>query len=275
MSTSDSKIAGLPPRIFSGIVLGLVLLPALMISNTTTAFFLGLLMCLGGWEMAKMTGKSFPASILMVALSLTPLMVLLSGYFLDIHTTYKIVAGLNIFAMMVMIYLIFNLWRPYIPYERAIYLLSIAYWGLPLALGVFWLERGHPSLHLSIFRIFILIWTSDTMAYVVGQKMGKTKLFPTVSPGKTVEGSIGALFFTLLTAIGISYFCHLPLGRWLFYGLLVWVLGTLGDLVESKMKRALNIKDSGAILPGHGGFLDRFDSFIVILPFFLFFEIYF
>lgn len=117
--------------------------------------------------------------------------------------------------------------------------------------------------------VFVFLWTNDTGAYCVGSLLGRHKLFPRVSPGKSWEGSIGGAVFVLAIAYAISYFLDgvmLTTPEWLGLGLVVVVFGTWGDLVESLFKRTLGIKDSGSILPGHGGMLDRFDSSLLAIP---------
>ena len=118
--------------------------------------------------------------------------------------------------------------------------------------------------------IFIFLWVNDSGAYCVGSLLGRHKLFPRISPGKSWEGSIGGAVFVLAAAYAISYFLDtdqmLAMPVWLGLGLVVVVFGTWGDLVESLFKRTLGIKDSGNILPGHGGMLDRFDSSLLAIP---------
>lgn len=127
-----------------------------------------------------------------------------------------------------------------------------------------------------IIGIFILIWINDTFAYIVGKSIGKNKLFERISPKKTIEGFIGGLVFSIIAGIIISktisnYYSTII---WVFIALIVSTFGTLGDLVESKFKRIANVKDSGNVMPGHGGILDRLDSVIFVAPFlFLFFKI--
>lgn len=126
-----------------------------------------------------------------------------------------------------------------------------------------------------ILGIFILVWTNDTFAFIVGKTMGKNKLFERISPKKTIEGFIGGIGFTLLAAAIISrYFMHQELLFWVVIAVIIGVIGTVGDLVESKFKRVAGVKDSGNIMPGHGGILDRLDSVIFAAPFvFLFYQI--
>ena len=117
--------------------------------------------------------------------------------------------------------------------------------------------------------VFVFLWVNDTGAYCVGSLLGRHKLFPRISPGTSWEGSIGGAVFVLAAAWAVSYFLDdvmLNLYEWLGLGLIVVIFGTWGDLVESLFKRTLGVKDSGSILPGHGGMLDRFDSSLLAIP---------
>lgn len=123
----------------------------------------------------------------------------------------------------------------------------------------------HPYLMICVLSI---IWINDSFAFLVGKNFGKRKLFPSVSPKKTVEGFLGGLTFSLLAALFISKFnLEFTMINWLVIGVIISTIGTLGDLVESKFKRQANIKDSGNIMPGHGGILDRLDSLLFAAPF--------
>lgn len=119
-----------------------------------------------------------------------------------------------------------------------------------------------------ILTLIILIWVNDSFAFFVGKNLGKRKLFESVSPKKTVEGFFGGVLFSLIAAFILSYFCDfLSLTNLIVISLIASILGTLGDLVESKFKRKANTKDSGNIMPGHGGILDRLDSLLFVAPF--------
>ena len=146
-------------------------------------------------------------------------------------------------------------------------------------------QTGQIAYHWMLpMSVFVFLWVNDTGAYCTGSLLGRHKLFPRVSPGKSWEGSIGGGIFVLIAAAIISQFAaaDTPLGSasqglstlnaqlstlaWLGLGLVVVFFGTWGDLVESLFKRTLGIKDSGNILPGHGGMLDRFDSSLMAIP---------
>ncbi|MEN1785071.1 MAG: phosphatidate cytidylyltransferase, partial [Bacteroidota bacterium] len=119
-----------------------------------------------------------------------------------------------------------------------------------------------------IMGVFILIWVNDTFAYVVGRTLGRHKLFPSISPNKTIEGALGGVIFALIAAYLMSRFEPiLSTVQWLSLAAVIVVTGNLGDLLESKFKRVAGVKDSGAIFPGHGGVLDRLDSLVFAAPF--------
>lgn len=115
---------------------------------------------------------------------------------------------------------------------------------------------------------FILVWVNDSFAYIIGKNFGKQKLFEKISPKKTVEGFLGGLLFSCIASYFIATFTEvLTFSNWLLLSIIISVFGTLGDLIESKFKRQANVKDSGTIMPGHGGLLDRLDSIIFAAPF--------
>ncbi len=123
----------------------------------------------------------------------------------------------------------------------------------------------HSSLLLGFF---FLIWINDTGAYLVGSAIGRHRLFKRVSPRKTWEGAIGGGVLALVCAYIISfYYVHITLSDWMVIAFMVVVFGSYGDLFESMFKRSINAKDSGSILPGHGGILDRFDGVFMAAPF--------
>ena len=117
-----------------------------------------------------------------------------------------------------------------------------------------------------VIALLLVIWGLDTAAYAVGKTLGKHKLCPAISPGKTVEGALGALLAAVILTAGLGYWLGLPVGYGVVLGGLLGVVGQAGDLFESMLKRRVGVKDSGALLPGHGGVLDRFDSLLFAAP---------
>jgi phosphatidate cytidylyltransferase len=126
--------------------------------------------------------------------------------------------------------------------------------------------NGHFDHHFPL-GFLLLLWSNDTGAYVVGRSFGKSKLFERHSPQKTWEGFIGGLLFTMAISGVISYyFTDITWRQWVSVAVLISCFGTMGDLIESMLKRSFNAKDSGNILPGHGGLLDRFDGLLLAAP---------
>ena len=125
-----------------------------------------------------------------------------------------------------------------------------------------------PATHYAIpLAMYIFIWTNDTGAYLSGVTLGRHKLFPRISPKKSWEGSIGGALFTMASAFAVAhFFTFMTIWQWIGMALVIVVFGTFGDLTESMIKRHVGIKDSGHILPGHGGFLDRLDSMLFAIP---------
>ena len=148
------------------------------------------------------------------------------------------------------------------------HVLGVAYIGLPFSLLILIGEWDGQYTPNRILGLLLLNWANDTFAYLIGSVIGKRPFFARISPKKTWEGTLGGIVCTMAGAYLL--FRLMPvftLPEWMALAACVSVFGTLGDLVESMLKRSVQVKDSGTILPGHGGFLDRFDSFIFMLPF--------
>ena len=148
--------------------------------------------------------------------------------------------------------------------DAAFCLMSVAYVGIGF---MYFYETRSEGLRYILFA-FLIVWLTDTGAYIFGRLMGKHKLWPVISPNKTIEGFIGGLFCSLIVPLAMLYFVDFNMNVWILLGvtLILSLFGQLGDLVESGFKRHFGVKDSGRILPGHGGILDRFDSFMFVLP---------
>ena len=147
-------------------------------------------------------------------------------------------------------------------------------------LGIFYVAVPFSLLNLAVFSVdqvyhfeiligcLLILWASDTGAYFAGTKFGKTKLFERVSPKKSWEGFLGGAFSAIAVAFVLARYFHvIEDWKWLVIAGIIIVAGTYGDLIESLFKRSIEIKDSGQILPGHGGFMDRFDGLLLSAPF--------
>ena len=268
-------------RALSGTVYVCLIVGSIVFAKVTEipfAVLFALFVVVGMYEALKLT-SSKPST----NLSLTGVLDILCGLALFFGVYFGLTDA-KFFLLLPLSFLILRLViQLYRPAENAIsaYLRSffaLIYVSLPLSLLWFVLTNSN----ILLLSVFVFIWVNDTGAYCVGSLLGRHKLFPRVSPGKSWEGSIGGAFFVLLAAWGIGWFdnmqvCDLdhqsPIFRglltipeWAGLGLTVVVFGTWGDLVESLFKRTLGIKDSGSILPGHGGMLDRFDSSLLAIP---------
>jgi phosphatidate cytidylyltransferase len=156
------------------------------------------------------------------------------------------------------------------PFKNIAYtFLGIIYVALPFALltVLAFIQNDTYDPNIVLGCLFLL-WASDSGAYFAGTKFGKTKLFERVSPKKSWEGSVGGLIAAMGVAYIISlYYTNYAPWQWFSIGFIIVVAGTYGDLVESLFKRSMNIKDSADTIPGHGGFLDRFDGLLLSIPF--------
>jgi phosphatidate cytidylyltransferase len=259
-------------RLVTGVSGSAFLIFMMVYKYQTFTFIVGLMAFLLLYEFYIMTEKFKPLKWLGLALGMSVyvLALLYNQQMLD----NRILAFFVLLVLSVPIVLLFDK-------ERNIFeSLSITYLGtfyiaLPLALLVLIAspnelvnETGFNR--FMILGIFLVIWSNDTGAYFAGKTMGKTKLFERVSPNKTVEGSIGGvvLAFVIIT-IYIKFFvkADYSLVWWYLFTAVISFAGIIGDLIESQMKRTLGIKDSGNLIPGHGGVLDRFDALIFSLPF--------
>ncbi|WP_419869123.1 phosphatidate cytidylyltransferase [Chryseobacterium sp. CT-SW4] len=153
-------------------------------------------------------------------------------------------------------------------YDSGKLIFTVIYVALPFsfALGIPKYSILSDTFSLEVFFLFILIWSSDTFAYLTGKFFGKHKMAPKISPKKTWEGYIGGVVLTLILSYFVEQYNPDLRGNWMIVGFLVAAFAPLGDLVESQLKRNFGVKDSGNIIPGHGGVLDRLDSFLICAP---------
>ncbi len=170
-------------------------------------------------------------------------------------------------------------WQLYSKNENPLRSLGLSL-GMQLYIGLpCWLMSGMAQLpsfqyvnEKTLLALFILIWLNDTSAYLVGSKFGRHRLCERLSPKKSIEGSVGGLIFNVVASVLFCAYCPtffgLPgnYGLWIGLAVVVTLFATWGDLFESMIKRTLKIKDSGHLIPGHGGILDRIDSFLMVMP---------
>ena len=180
---------------------------------------------------------------------------------------------LSIFPIVVLVFLNKLYRKEEKPFTNIAYtLLGIAYVGLPFALlnlCVFFSGKYEYEIPIGLL---VILWAYDTGAYFIGVRFGRRRLFKRISPRKSWEGFAGGFLLALILASIVGYyFTALSWLEWYIFSLIVVVAGTYGDLVESLFKRSIDIKDSGKTIPGHGGFLDRFDGLLLAIPFILFY----
>jgi len=173
-----------------------------------------------------------------------------------------------IYGFYIVVVLILELYRKKInPLNNwAYFILGQLLIALPFALlnYILFIDKWQPLLLLSVF---VTIWVNDTGAYLIGVTFGKHRLFERISPKKSWEGFVGGALAALLSGYIFSLFMpQISLINWFVFSEIIVIFGTFGDLIESLMKRTVNVKDSGNVIPGHGGLLDRFDSMLLAAP---------
>ncbi|MDH6251859.1 phosphatidate cytidylyltransferase [Chryseobacterium sp. H1D6B] len=153
-------------------------------------------------------------------------------------------------------------------YDNGKLIFTVIYVALPFsfALGLPKYSTYENTFSYEVVFLFILIWSSDTFAYLTGKFFGKHKMAPKISPKKTWEGYAGGVILTLILSYFVEHYQPELRGNWMVVGFLIAAFAPLGDLVESQLKRNFGVKDSGNIIPGHGGVLDRLDSFLICVP---------
>jgi phosphatidate cytidylyltransferase len=258
-------------RALSGIVYIAVLLSATLYSPFTFLVLFGLFLLLSTLEFCNLVNLNKITALVLAAIGFALFALVVNLDFID---NLLLATG----AILVLLLLLNNLFSTGAPLKKdtttKIVLLTgyiiipfILLIKLPAINGEF-----NPYL---VTGAFVIIWVNDTFAYIVGKSFGKHKLLERISPKKTIEGFIGGLVFAMICSYIISlYYTFLSPLQWIASAVILVIFGTLGDLVESKFKRTAGVKDSGNIMPGHGGILDRLDSIIFAIPFlFLFYQI--
>lgn len=249
-------------RTLSGIVYIALLIGAILFSEYTFQALFSVFLLIAVYEFCKLYTINKVAGF-GIAIAISSIF-----YFIHNNSLNTILLISVPFSIFLIVDLIKN--KPYkIPNQLQKLTHLIGYVILPFLIILQLPYIGNVYTPLLLISIFIMIWCNDTFAYICGKLLGKHKLYEKISPKKTIEGFIGGVIFTQIAALIIYYNTQLnaSLLFWLVLAFVVSLMGTIGDLIESKYKRQAGVKDSGAIMPGHGGILDRLDSIIFAAPF--------
>ena len=247
-------------RILTGVIFGIVVITMMFAHDLSRLVLLILIPILAGYEYLKISGAAILEIVCALIIcigfyfALDQLMNFDNQYLLMGVVTVNIILAINLFVD-----------PAFIKHQKSRLAISVVYIGLPFVYAIYHGFHDEPT---TLVTMMALIWISDSGAYFVGSQIGKRKLFPRISPGKTWEGFLGAGMLCCLSAYFIfSALGYADFGSSIRFALIVWLAGTIGDLIASQVKRLNKVKDSSNILPGHGGFYDRFDSLIYALPF--------
>ncbi|MGZ4162405.1 MAG: phosphatidate cytidylyltransferase [Tumebacillaceae bacterium] len=256
-------------RVLTGIIGGAVFIGAVFYGHVPFSLLICLLAVVGFSEIVKMRGFgrfSFPALIgYLVTLAFVTSNLwgeALRGFM----PTNDAISGVWLLMILFLFFTVSVVTKNRYTFQDVSYLfVGTLYVSLPFHYAL--LLRGMPTHGLAYF-LFLLIamWTTDTFAYFVGRAVKGPKLWPAISPNKTVSGSVGGVVGAVVFGLIFAEILGVSMAPWMLLAAILSVLGQLGDFVESGLKRSLDVKDSGAILPGHGGVLDRFDSFLFTAP---------
>ena len=256
-------------RTISGIIFAAVVVASVIVSPWTCAALLLLVVGIGTFEMCRLHGVMEIKYLILCELLTIGAYVLAALVALHFLPMRCLLLEL-LFLMLPFLYALFSTKYDHKTLFSNLYA-SLAFLALPTSLMLFMYRSDLFGLmagaHL-ILLVFGLLWVNDIFAYLTGKLLGKHKLFSRISPGKTIEGSLGGLVFTVVAmVVFIHYVSWLPKSEAAGMAAIAVTFGTLGDLCESMLKRQAGVKDSGKLIPGHGGILDRFDSILFSVPF--------
>lgn len=255
-------------RTITGVGLVAIVLTSLLFGYISTTIFFTLVTFFVTIEYGNMTRENTRDTMfnaIIAAGMIIPIITIVKSEIVEPYLFVGLIISLALTFLVIVLALFF---RIHMDYKNLGPIILLFYVGIPMASVLHYLVLGDRFEFEILLGIFIFMWGTDTGAYLVGSQIGKHKLLKRISPKKTIEGSIGGGIFMVIIAYVMSiYFIDWSFVTWLVIGLICWVLGTMGDLYVSSIKRIFSIKDTGKWLPGHGGILDRFDSFLVAAPF--------
>lgn len=252
-------------RIITGVIAGLVFITLLVLGGYWYAGLIVLLSIIGYREYIQMNGYGkYKLSSLIGLAAMLLLAVPWEMLHVELPVNFTAVIWL---AMFVLLFITVASKNTITIDQISVILLGAVYIGLGFHYmisarmpenGLFW-----------AVLVFVCIWASDSGAYFVGSVIGKHPLWPQISPKKSIEGSIGGIVISVIAALVFAWYAPslLSYGRAIYLGLVIAVVGQFGDLIQSAYKRVKGIKDTGTLLPGHGGVLDRTDSWLIVFPF--------
>lgn len=257
------------PNILVRAIFGLLYIAAIvfcsMYSPESLLILNGLFLALCLYEIIRLLQFDNKIYILLTVLASAYVFYIYADDFWNASGAYntQLVNFLPPMLFMIALYIIFK--SPVeLAFDSSKLIFTVVYVALPFALILTTIKRfevDHFQMLNPYICLFILLWCSDTFAYLTGKYFGTRKL-SSISQNKTVEGLIGGMFLTVVAGIILNYNFPEMRGNWIIIAAIIAVAAPLGDLAESKLKRIFGLKDSGNLLPGHGGFLDRLDSFL-------------
>lgn len=267
MASHSNKLSNLQLRIITGLIGALMLIGGVYYNAYTFGLLFLAVTLLSTWEFYALCRMDSHTPLRWLGTVLGGAVYVLTFMVVQEHMTPSVF--LLLFPLFTLVYFFKLYSKEKKPFTNIAYtFLGILYVALPFSLFQY-IAFTQGEYHWQLVAGFLfLLWASDTGAYFAGTYFGKRKLFERVSPKKSWEGSLGGLVTSVATSLVLGqYFTMLATWQWLVCSILIVVAGTYGDLVESLFKRSISIKDSGSLLPGHGGFLDRFDGLLLSSPY--------